>query len=126
GADFERLMAVRVNDVMKASLRLGSVILLKGKYDVITDGKRYKLDGTGNPGMAVGGVGDVLSGVIGAFLSWKNEPFRATCAGSFVTGVAGDIAALRKGYHLLATDVIDSIPDAFSKYWPGYRFPLPS
>ncbi len=121
GPDFERSMAARVNDVVKASLKLGSVILLKGKYDVITDGKRYKLDGTGNPGMAVGGVGDVLAGVIGAFLSWKNEPFRATCAGSFVTGVAGDIAASRKGYHLLATDVIDSIPDAFSKYWPGYR-----
>ncbi|WP_449462419.1 NAD(P)H-hydrate dehydratase [Tardisphaera miroshnichenkoae] len=122
GPEFERLMTARVNDVVRASLKLGSVILLKGKYDVITDGKRYKLDGTGNPGMAVGGVGDVLSGVIGAFLSWKNEPFRAACAGSFVTGVAGDIAASKKGYHLLATDVIDSIPDAFSKYWPGYRF----
>ena len=121
GAQFEPLMMKRVSEVMAASAKLGSVILLKGKYDVISDGKRYKLDGTGNPGMAVGGVGDVLAGVIGAFLSWKNDYFRATCAGSFVTGVAGDIAASKKGYHMLATDVIESIPDAFSKYWPGYR-----
>jgi len=71
--------------------------------------------------MAVGGVGDVLSGVIGAFLSWRNEPFKAAVAGSFVTGVSGDMAAAKKGYHIMATDVIEEIPNAFAQYWPGYR-----
>jgi len=121
GSPTDEAMAKRVSEVMKAASEFGSVILLKGKYDVISDGQRYKLDGTGNPGMAVGGVGDVLSGVIGAFLSWRNEPFKAAVAGSFVTGVSGDMAAAKKGYHIMATDVIEEIPNAFAQYWPGYR-----
>lgn len=120
GPKFEEEMQKRISDVVGLARSLGSVILLKGKYDVITDGEKYRLDGTGNPGMAVGGVGDVLSGVIGAFLSWGNDAFKATCAGSFVTGVSGDMAVADKGYHILATDVIEGIPKAFAKYWPGY------
>jgi len=110
-ADFWKKLSVRSSDVVKAARRLGSVVLLKGKFDVITDGNRLKLDGTGNPGMAVGGTGDVLSGVIGTFLAWGNDPFSAAVGGSFVVGSAGDLTSQNLGYHMLATDLIEQIPD---------------
>jgi NAD(P)H-hydrate repair Nnr-like enzyme with NAD(P)H-hydrate dehydratase domain len=59
----------RVEVVAGAAGRLRSTILLKGPVDVISDGRRIKLNYTGNPGMTVGGTGDVLSGVAGALLA---------------------------------------------------------
>jgi NAD(P)H-hydrate repair Nnr-like enzyme with NAD(P)H-hydrate dehydratase domain len=78
--------------------------------DLVCNWKRAKLNFTGNPGMTVGGTGDVLSGVVGALLAQKAEPFEAAVAGAFVNGAAGDFAAGEKGYHLLATDLLKWIP----------------
>ncbi|MHC1579851.1 MAG: NAD(P)H-hydrate dehydratase, partial [Candidatus Alkanophagales archaeon] len=91
------------------------VTLMKGSTDVISDGKRVKLNVTGNAGMTVGGTGDVLAGVVGAFYA-VNEPFRAAVAAAFVSGVAGDIAFEEKGYGLLATDVIENIPEVLRRF----------
>jgi NAD(P)H-hydrate epimerase len=100
----------RIAEVQKTAAQLDAVILLKGQVDVICDGKRVKLNYTGNPGMTVGGTGDVLSGVVGALLAQKVDPFEAAVAGAFVNGAAGDFVAGEIGYHLVATDLIEWIP----------------
>jgi hydroxyethylthiazole kinase-like uncharacterized protein yjeF len=100
----------RVVEVQKTSKALGAVILLKGEVDVICDDKRVKMNFTGNPGMTVGGTGDVLSGVVGAFLAQKADPFEAAVAGAFLNGAAGDFVAEEIGHHMVATDLLDWIP----------------
>ncbi len=105
----------RVEKTVRASKRIGAVVLLKGRYDVISDGSRYKINKTGNPGMTVGGTGDVLAGLVAAFLAWCKDPFRAACAAAFINGFAGDILKERIGFHITATGLIDCIPEAFSR-----------
>jgi NAD(P)H-hydrate epimerase len=61
--------------------------------------------------MTVGGTGDVLAGEVGALLSKQVSPFNAARIAAFTNGAAGDLAFDRNGYSLMATDVIDSIPD---------------
>jgi NAD(P)H-hydrate epimerase len=100
----------RVSEVQRSAAELNAVILLKGHVDVVCDGKRVKLNFTGNPGMTVGGTGDVLSGVVGAFLAQKADPFEAAVAGAFVNGAAGDFVANDIGHHMVATDLLDWIP----------------
>ena len=100
----------RVSDVQRTASELGAVILLKGATDIISDGKRFKLNFTGNPGMTVGGTGDVLSGIVGAFLAQQNDPFDSAVAGAFVNGAAGDFVFEEKGYHMVSTDLLDWIP----------------
>jgi len=100
----------RVNEVQETAAELKAVILLKGQVDVICDAKRVKLNFTGNPGMTVGGTGDVLSGIVGALLAQKVDSFEAAVAGAFVNGAAGDFVAGKIGYHLLATDLLEWIP----------------
>jgi len=84
---------------------------VKGAYDVIADSEQTRLNRTGNPGMTVGGTGDVLAGAVGA-LAAVTEPFRAAAVGAYVTGTAGDIVAKERGDGLVATDLIDRLPEA--------------
>jgi ADP-dependent NAD(P)H-hydrate dehydratase / NAD(P)H-hydrate epimerase len=100
----------RVTAVEKTADALGAVILLKGQVDIVSDGKRVKLNFTGNPGMTVGGTGDLLSGIVGAFLAQKIDPFESAVAGAFVNGAAGDFTAEKIGYHMVATDLLKWIP----------------
>ena len=100
----------RVEKVQKTARKLGATILLKGPVDVISDGKRVKFNFTGNPGMTVGGTGDVLSGIVGAFLAQGADPFEAAVAGAFVNGAAGDFVWSEKGYHMVPTDILEWIP----------------
>jgi NAD(P)H-hydrate epimerase len=91
------------------------VTLLKARPNVISDGKRTKLNDTGNPGMAVGGTGDVLAGITGAFYC-RNDAFEAASAAAFVGGAAGDMVLEDRGYWMTATDVIGRIPFVLKKY----------
>jgi len=100
----------RAENVRKNAEALNAVILLKGHTDIISDGKRVKFNFTGNPGMTVGGTGDVLSGVIAAFLAQGIDPFEASVAGAFINGAAGDFVVSEKGFHMVATDLLDWIP----------------
>jgi hydroxyethylthiazole kinase-like uncharacterized protein yjeF len=86
------------------------VTLMKGPTDIISDGVRVKINKKGNAGMTVGGTGDVLAGVTGAFFAIADDPFKAATAAAFVNGAAGDIAFEEKRYGLLATDLIEKIP----------------
>jgi len=100
----------RAREVQKTARELGTVILLKGRVDVISDGKRVKLNFSGNPGMTVGGTGDILSGIVGAFLAQGADPFEAAVAGAFINGAAGDFVRSEKGYHMVPTDLLEWIP----------------
>lgn len=105
--------AERVDMVQKTAAELNAVVLLKGKVDLICSKKRFKLNLTGNPGMTVGGTGDVLSGIVGALLAQKVDAFEAAVAGAFVNGAAGDFVVSEIGYHMVATDLLDWIPRVF-------------
>jgi len=96
--------------VQKKAKKLGSVILVKGKVDVVCDADRVKLNFTGNAGMTVGGTGDVLSGIVGGLIAQHVDPFEAAVAGAFANGAAGDFVASEIGFHMTATDIIDWIP----------------
>jgi len=100
----------KISEVQKTAAELGAIVLLKGPVDIISDEKRFKLNFTGNPGMTVGGTGDVLSGIVAAFLAQQNDPFEAAVAGAFVNGAAGDFVFEEKGYHMVSTDLIQRIP----------------
>jgi len=100
----------RVEEVKNLAIKTNSVILLKGRIDIISNGEKVKLNFTGNPGMTVGGTGDVLSGIVGGFLSQGFDAFKAAVAGAFINGAAGDFAYLKKGFHILATDLLKEIP----------------
>ncbi|WP_280586166.1 NAD(P)H-hydrate dehydratase, partial [Halorubrum sp. Boch-26] len=90
---------------------IGHVLLVKGAVDVVSDGDAVRLNRTGNPGMTVGGTGDVLAGVVGA-LAAVTDPFRAAAVGAYVNGLAGDAAADANGNGLVATDLPDRLPEA--------------
>lgn len=100
-----------------------TTVLLKGPTDIISDGRQTAINKTGNPYMTTGGTGDVLAGVCGGLLAQGIEPFKAACAAAYITGKAGDLAAKSKGAGLMATDVIDSIPNVIRRYgkWPERR-----
>jgi NAD(P)H-hydrate epimerase len=97
-------------DVRKTADKFGAVILLKGHTDIISDGRHCKFNLTGNPGMTVGGTGDVLSGIIAALLAQRIDPFEAAVAGAFINGASGDFVASMKGFHMVATDLLEWIP----------------
>ncbi|WP_309492399.1 NAD(P)H-hydrate dehydratase [Candidatus Hecatella orcuttiae] len=100
----------RGEQVKEASTRLKAVVLLKGNVDIISDGRRVKFNRTGNPGMTVGGTGDVLSGIVGGLMALGVKPFEASVAGAFVNGEAGNLTLKRKGYHILPTDLLEEVP----------------
>lgn len=106
----------RINTVLSFSRDTKTYLVLKGAPTIIAtpDSKAF-INATGNPGMAKGGTGDVLTGMIAGFLSQTMNPINACILGVFIHGLAGDIAVSEKGLHpLMATDIIDKIPDAFS------------
>ncbi len=96
--------------VEEEAKRLGAVILLKGAVDVISDGFHTRYNWTGNPGMTVGGTGDVLTGITAGYIAQGAEPMQAACAGAFINGASGDAVYSEKGYHILPEDVVQFIP----------------
>ena len=101
----------RIELVKKASSLMKSTILLKGFIDVISDGKRTAINRTGNQFMTKGGTGDILAGICGSLLAQGVNCFDAACAAAFINGKAGDLAAKNRKQGLLATDLIEKIPD---------------
>lgn len=101
----------RAKVVEKFAKKIGATILLKGAVDIISDGKQTAMNKTGNPYMTTGGTGDVLAGICGGLLAQGISPFKAACASAYITGKAGDLAAKDKGPGLLATDIIEKIPE---------------
>ena len=90
------------------------VVVLKGMNTLVSDARRLFVNTSGNPGMATGGVGDVLTGVIAALIGQKLPPFEAAQLGAHAHGLAGDMARDQNGeIGMIAGDVVDSLADAF-------------
>lgn len=101
----------RVQTAADMAKDLCSVIVLKGHRTVITDGTACYINPTGNPGMAVGGSGDVLAGVITSLLGQGLSAMEAAACGVWLHGAAGDICAAEIGqYGMLPTDMLDALP----------------
>lgn len=97
--------------------RLGVVVVLKGHKTCVTDGRSHWINTTGNPGMATGGSGDVLTGLIAALVSQGLAPLDASRLGVFLHGLAGDLAADKLGQEsLIASDLVRFLPEAFKQY----------
>lgn len=90
---------------------LDCIVLLKGHNTVITDGKDVYLNPSGNPGMAVGGSGDVLAGMIVSLLGQGLKPLNAAACAAWLHGAAGDICAKEFGqYGMLPSDILQVLP----------------
>ena len=101
----------RVAEATKFARESGCILLLKGHETVITDGKETYVNQTGNPGMAVGGSGDLLSGILVSLLGQGIEPLTAAACGAWLHGKAGDLCAERMGqYGMLPTDMVEVLP----------------
>ena len=113
--EFFRLGGVTGGDRVTAAegmaRELGCILLLKGHRTVITDGSTTYINETGNPGMAVGGSGDVLAGIIVSLLGQGIEPVQAAACGAWLHGAAGDLCAAEIGqYGMLPTDMLNALP----------------
>lgn len=112
--EFARLKPVdapRPEQTMAMARELGAVLLRKGHRTLITDGWGCWENQTGNPGMATGGSGDVLSGIILSLLGQGLAPVEAAAAGAWLHGAAGDLAAERLGeYGMLPGDLVEELP----------------
>jgi hydroxyethylthiazole kinase-like uncharacterized protein yjeF len=108
----------RIHAAISFAKKTRTHLVLKGVPTIVAlpDGNAF-INSTGNSGMASGGTGDVLTGMISGFLSQTMNPVHASLLGVYMHGLAGDVAANDKGLHsMIATDIIDRIPDAFDSF----------
>jgi ADP-dependent NAD(P)H-hydrate dehydratase len=104
---------LRADAAVQLAARCGIVVVLKGHRTLVTDGARRAINATGNPGMATGGTGDVLTGLITALACQHLEPFAAARLGVHLHGLAGNLAAEELGEtSLIAGDLPLFLPDA--------------
>ena len=120
--EFSRITGASTREVTENSLEIssdfarekGCVVVLKVAPALVTDGKRFYLNTTGNPGMATGGSGDVLTGAVVALLGQKFDPFFAARMAVWAHGKAGDLACEEKGETgMIASDILERLPHAF-------------
>lgn len=103
--------ADRMASARQAAKDLGCIMLLKGHRTCVTDGQRAYINCTGNPGQAVGGSGDLLSGIIVGLLGQGLPPLEAAACGCWLHGKAGDLCAAQIGqYGMLPSDLLTVLP----------------
>ncbi len=114
GVDTKAIQADRVGHATAFAREHRAVVVLKGHGTVVTDGERVVINSTGNPGLATGGTGDVLTGLTGALLAQKMPPFDAARLAVYLHGLAGDLAAAEVSQPgLIASD----LPRFLGKAW---------
>jgi NAD(P)H-hydrate epimerase len=115
GISAEEVNAARFDVAKRLAGESGAAVVLKGFRSVVADPKgRASLVLAGNPGMATGGTGDVLTGVVASFLARGLPAYDAARAAAFLHGCAGDVAGEAKGEDaLVASDLVDFLPEAF-------------
>jgi hydroxyethylthiazole kinase-like uncharacterized protein yjeF len=101
----------KIKTVEEEAARWQTTVLLKGKTDIISNGQEVVLNETGTPYQTKGGSGDTLAGICGALLARGVDPFTSAQAAAYINGKAGELAAQRKKEGLLATDLIEAIPE---------------
>ncbi len=103
----------RLNSAKRAASEFGCTVVLKGRATVVASGGKLYVNTTGNPGMARGGSGDVLAGIVGALLSQGMKPDSAAYTAVWIHGLAGDICAETIGeYGMTPSDMLDALPAA--------------
>ena len=123
--EMSRLCGEKTSEVMENRLSIsesfaqeyGVTLILKGHHTIVTasDGTQY-INITGNPGMATGGSGDVLAGIVAAFAAQGIREEKAAAAAVYIHGLSGDISKEKLGEaSLTATDIINSLPETFKK-----------
>ncbi|HXO29050.1 MAG TPA: ADP/ATP-dependent (S)-NAD(P)H-hydrate dehydratase, partial [Thermoanaerobaculia bacterium] len=121
GISTAEVQADRPAAARRAAAVTGAIVVLKGSLTLIAAprGGLY-VNPTGNPGMASGGTGDVLTGILGGLLAQRLEPLDAACLAVYLHGLAGDLALARlRGPSLAAEDLIESLPAAFADLADG-------
>lgn len=116
GKTLPEVLEDKAKMVQEAARVMGITVLLKGHVDIVSDGTRTKFNYTGNPGMTVGGTGDVLCGAVGGLLAKGAAPFDAARIAAFSNGFAGDLAFRSKSYGLTATDVADHLGHVLAEF----------
>jgi len=106
----------RIEAAKKIAKEKGINILLKGHNTIITNGEKIKINRSNTPNLSTMGTGDVLSGIIGAFAAMGNDLFEAAAAGAYLHSKAGEVLAMEKGNHIIASDLIDKIPKIMSEF----------
>lgn len=105
------LQAERMERAETFAREYNCIVVLKGHRTLITDSENCYINPTGNPGMAVGGSGDVLAGMIISLIGQGIDPLKASAAGAWLHGAAGDLSAARLGqYAMLPTDLLEDLP----------------
>jgi ADP-dependent NAD(P)H-hydrate dehydratase len=117
GQDVKTVQADRRGLASEYAQAKGVVLVLKGEGTIVTDGRRIYQNTSGNPGMATGGAGDVLTGLIAALLGQGLEPFAAAQLGVYLHGRAGDLVAEEIGQAgLIASDLLIQLPRALREH----------
>jgi len=110
------IQADRIGAAAALARESGAIVVLKGAGTVVADADRVYVNTTGNPGMATGGSGDVLTGVVAGLLAQGLDPFDAAVLGVYIHGLAGDLARDEVGeVGLIATDILDHVPVALRR-----------
>lgn len=122
--EMTRLSGLRVGESINSRIKIATefakkynvIVTLKGYQTIVTDGTRVYINHTGNPGMATGGSGDVLTGIIAALVGQGLKPFEAAQLGVYLHGIAADLAVRQIGeISMIASDLLDYLPEAFAK-----------
>jgi NAD(P)H-hydrate epimerase len=122
-------------NVYNVAKKYGITIILKGYYNIICSGgyiheqpqqKRIAVIKRTTPAMTVGGCGDVLSGVVAGLHTKISDAFSASITGVYFTGLAGDLAHQKVGLHMVATDLIEELPNAMKPFDQIISKPEPS
>lgn len=109
--EYQRICDGISADAIRFAAEYGCILVLKGHETLITDGEECYRNLTGNPGMAVGGSGDVLAGMIAGLVGQGIAPIKAAAVGVWLHGAAGDLSAQRLGqYAMLPTDLLEDLP----------------
>ncbi|MDA4111867.1 MAG: NAD(P)H-hydrate dehydratase [Thaumarchaeota archaeon] len=120
GVDAGNTVEERIESTKRKAAECGITILLKGAKSVITDGVSVYVNGVGSPGMTCGGIGDTISGVIGALIAQTVDTdvksVEVAAAASYIVGLSGRRAVESKGFHITATDIISEIPLVLKRF----------
>jgi len=106
--DFEKVDE-NITEFQRISRQIKGSVIVKGQYDLILNGTRFRINKSGNAGMTVGGTGDALAGICASLLSQGLNSFDSACLGVFINGIAGDEAFKVKGNGFSATDLVSYI-----------------
>ncbi len=123
GVDMPSILKDRLAIVQKTAQKFHCYVILKGYHSLIADpeGKVF-INTTGNAGMATGGTGDVLTGIIGGLLAQGFSKTQASLSGVFLHGLSGDMVTKKKGeFGLMASDLVEILPEAIEEMRKGNK-----